>query len=100
MKQEMIKNQTITTLENRKEVFKISLNFKSSFSYVAIIAIICFVIILISFDFCTMISNLKIERPTKHKIAQFPEKINFTNERSNNKRAYVSNIDQRVLNFV
>jgi hypothetical protein len=35
MKQEILKKQTITTLENLKEKFKIGLDFKSSFTYCA-----------------------------------------------------------------
>ena len=64
-----------------------------------IIVIICLVITIVSMDFCIMISNFKKEKSSKNQVAQFPEKINFTNERPNNKRAHILNIDQRVLHF-
>jgi hypothetical protein len=46
-----------------------------------------------------MISNYKRERPCKNKVAHFLEKNNFKKEHSNNKRAYICNIDQRVPDF-
>ena len=90
-----IENKTQTTLQKLKEDYQTVLKVQSSFSYVAIILIISFIILIISPDFCRFGSYLK----RSNKVHVISEKKQNQQEENKNYKNLIINKDRRVKNF-
>ena len=77
----------------------------TSLSVIAIIAIISFIIIIISVDLCRLFSFLGLKKnqrqkiELKNKVTNLPGKIDLRKNHGKDKKSYIRNIDTRVLNF-